>query len=155
VKIDPNYAGPVVYVKDASRAVGVCTQLLSEGLRDDYVARLKADYARTRERHLAQKSESKRVTLAEARDNQFKTDWSAYAPPRPNFLGTRVFREYDLADLVAIIDWTPFFQPGNCTGATRASWRTRWWARKPASCSPMPRPCSSGSSTSNGWKPGR
>jgi 5-methyltetrahydrofolate--homocysteine methyltransferase len=96
-------------VKDASRAVGVCTQLLSEGLRDDYVARLKADYARTRERHLAQKSESKRVTLAEARDNQFKTDWSAYAPPRPNILGTRVFREYDLADLVAIIDWTPFF----------------------------------------------
>jgi 5-methyltetrahydrofolate--homocysteine methyltransferase len=109
VKIDPNYAGPVVYVKDASRAVGVCTQLLSEGLRDDYVARLKADYAQTRERHLAQKSESKRVTLAEARDNQFKTDWSAYAPPRPNFLGTRVFREYDLADLAAIIDWTPFF----------------------------------------------
>ncbi|MBP8902454.1 MAG: methionine synthase, partial [Thiobacillaceae bacterium] len=109
VKIDPNYAGPVVYVKDASRAVGVCTQLLSEGLRDDYVARLKADYAQTRERHLAQKRESKRVTLAEARDNKFKTDWSAYAPPRPNFLGTRVFREYDLADLAAIIDWTPFF----------------------------------------------
>ena len=109
VKIDPNYAGPVVYVKDASRAVGVCTQLLSEGLRDDYVARLKADYAQTRERHLAQKSESKRVTLAEARDNQFKTDWNAYTPPKPNFLGTKVFREYDLAELAQLIDWTPFF----------------------------------------------
>jgi 5-methyltetrahydrofolate--homocysteine methyltransferase len=60
VKIDPNYAGPVVYVKDASRAVGVCTQLLSEGLRDDYVARLKADYAQVRERHLAQKQEAAR-----------------------------------------------------------------------------------------------
>jgi 5-methyltetrahydrofolate--homocysteine methyltransferase len=109
VKIDPNYAGPVVYVKDASRAVGVCTQLLSEGLRDDYVARLKADYAQTRERHLAQKTESRRVTLGEARANKFRTDWSAYTPPRPNFLGTRVFREYDLAELAAIIDWTPFF----------------------------------------------
>jgi 5-methyltetrahydrofolate--homocysteine methyltransferase len=109
VKIDPNYAGPVVYVKDASRAVGVCTQLLSEGLRDEYVARLKTDYAETRERHLAQKSESKKVSLAEARANKFKTDWSAYVPPRPNFLGTKVFREYDLAELARIIDWTPFF----------------------------------------------
>ena len=110
VKIDPNYAGPVVYVKDASRAVGVCTQLLSEGLRDDYVAKLKTDYAATRERHLAQKSESRKVSLAEARANKFKTDWSAYVPPKPNFLGTRVFREYDLAELAQLIDWTPFFQ---------------------------------------------
>jgi 5-methyltetrahydrofolate--homocysteine methyltransferase len=110
VKIDPNYAGPVVYVKDASRAVGVCTQLLSEGLRDDYVAKLKADYTQVRERHLAQKSESRKVTLAEARANKFKTDWSAYTPPVPHFLGTKVFREYNLGELAALIDWTPFFQ---------------------------------------------
>ncbi len=110
VKIDTNYAGPVVYVKDASRAVGVCTQLLSEGLRDDYVAKLKADYTQVRERHLAQKSESRKVTLAEARANKFKTDWSAYIPPVPNFLGTKVFREYNLAELAQLIDWTPFFQ---------------------------------------------
>jgi len=125
VKIDPNYAGPVVYVKDASRAVGVCTQLLSEGLRDDYVARLKAEYAEVRERHLAQKTESRRVSLAEARANAFKTGWAAaippftkgggdigggYVPPKPKFLGVKVFRNYSLAELADYIDWTPFFQ---------------------------------------------
>ncbi|HNF88971.1 MAG TPA: methionine synthase, partial [Thiobacillaceae bacterium] len=110
VKIDPNYAGPVVYVKDASRAVGVCTQLLSEGLRDDYVARLKAEYAQVRERHLAQKQESRKVSLAEARANAFKTDWTAYVPPKPQSLGVKVFRDYSLAELAEYIDWTPFFQ---------------------------------------------
>ncbi len=110
VKIDPNYTGAVVYVKDASRAVGVCTNLLSEGLRDEYVKKLKADYAATRERHLAQKSKTKRVTLAEARANKFRTDWASYAPPAPRQLGVQVFREYDLAELAGCIDWTPFFQ---------------------------------------------
>ena len=110
VKIDPNYAGPVVYVKDASRAVGVCTQLLSEGLRDDYVARLKAEYAQVRERHLARKQESRKVSLAEARANAFKADWAAYLPPKPQSLGVKVFRDYSLAELAEYIDWTPFFQ---------------------------------------------
>ncbi len=110
VKIDTQYAGPVVYVKDASRAVGVCTQLLSEGLRGDYVAGLKAEYAQVRERHLAQKSESRKVSLAEARNNGFRTDWSAAAPPVPRFLGVREFQAYDLAELARYIDWTPFFQ---------------------------------------------
>ena len=110
VKIDPNYAGPVVYVKDASRAVGVCTQLLSEGLRDDYVAKLKAEYAQVRERHLAQKQESRKVSLTEARANAFKTDWTAYVPPKPRDLGVKVFRDYSLAELAEYIDWTPFFQ---------------------------------------------
>ncbi len=110
VKIDPNYAGPVVYVKDASRAVGVCTQLLSEDLRDDYVAKLKAEYAQVRERHLAQKQESRKVSLTEARANAFKTDWTAYVPPKPRDLGVKVFRDYSLAELAEYIDWTPFFQ---------------------------------------------
>ena len=110
VKIAPNYAGPVVYVKDASRAVGVCTQLLSEGLRDDYVAKIKAEYAQVRERHLAQKQESRKVSLAEARANAFKTDWTAYVPPKPQCLGTQVLRDYPLAELAECIDWTPFFQ---------------------------------------------
>ncbi|MEW5891552.1 MAG: methionine synthase [Pseudomonadota bacterium] len=110
VKIDPNYAGPVVYVKDASRAVGVCTNLLSAGLRDDYVAKLKADYAATRERHLAQKAETKRVSLAQARANKFQTDWAHYIPPVPRQLGVQVFKAYDLAELARYIDWTPFFQ---------------------------------------------
>ncbi len=110
VKIAPHYQGTTVYVKDASRAVGVCSNLLSEELAADYVARLKADYAEVRERHLAQRGEAKRVSLAEARANKFATDWRAYVPPRPNMLGCRVFRAYDLAELARYIDWTPFFQ---------------------------------------------
>ena len=129
VKIDPNYEGAVVYVKDASRAVGVCTNLLSKDLRDDFVAKLKTDYADTRERHLAQKGETKRVSLAEARANKFQTNWAdaegrvrsahqaadgahsaPYTPPVPKQLGVQVFRAYDLAELAQHIDWTPFFQ---------------------------------------------
>jgi len=126
VKIDTQYDGPVVYVKDASRAVGVCTNLLSEGLRDDFVAKTKADYVEVRERHAAQHGESKRVTLAEARANAFKTHWAlpaiarspltpltegeGYLPPTPKQLGIQVFKDYDLAELARYIDWTPFFQ---------------------------------------------
>ena len=110
VKIDTQYDGPVVYVKDASRAVGVCTQLLSDDLRTDFVARTKAEYVAVRERHAAQHGESKRVTLAEARANAFRTDWSSYVPPVPKRLGTQVFKAYDLAELARYIDWTPFFQ---------------------------------------------
>jgi 5-methyltetrahydrofolate--homocysteine methyltransferase len=110
VKIAPHYAGTTVYVKDASRAVGVCSNLLSKDLAADFVAKLKTDYADVRERHLAQRGESKRVSLAAARANKFKTDWAAYAPPVPKQLGIQVFKAYDLADLAAVIDWTPFFQ---------------------------------------------
>ncbi len=110
VKIDTQYDGPVVYVKDASRAVGVCTQLLSDGLRDDFVAKTKAEYVEVRERHATQRGESKRVTLAEARGNAFKTDWAAYTPPAPKTLGIQAFKNYDLAELAKYIDWTPFFQ---------------------------------------------
>jgi 5-methyltetrahydrofolate--homocysteine methyltransferase len=110
VKIDTQYDGPVVYVKDASRAVGVCTQLLSDDLRDDFVAKTKAEYVEARERHATQRGESKRVSLAEARANGFKIDWSAYTPPVPKTPGIQVFKEYDLAELAKYIDWTPFFQ---------------------------------------------
>jgi 5-methyltetrahydrofolate--homocysteine methyltransferase len=110
VKIDPNYAGPVVYVKDASRAVGVCSSLLSAEQREAYVAKVKSDNAATRERHLAQKSEGRRVSIAEARANRFHTDWSAYAPPVPRALGVQVMQDCDLAEIARYIDWTPFFQ---------------------------------------------
>jgi 5-methyltetrahydrofolate--homocysteine methyltransferase len=109
VKIEPNYAHGVVYVKDASRAVGVCTQLLSPGLRDAFLAEVRADYAQTRERHLAHKSDTVRVPLAEARVNKFAVDWSAYRPPVPKAPGVHVLAGYDLARLVETIDWTPFF----------------------------------------------
>ncbi|PKM09714.1 MAG: methionine synthase [Gammaproteobacteria bacterium HGW-Gammaproteobacteria-7] len=109
VKIEPNYEHPVVYVKDASRAVGVCTQLLSNDLRDAFAAEIRADYAVTRERHLKHKSDTVRLPLAEARANKFKIDWARYTPPVPKQPGVHVLRAYDLAKLVEVIDWTPFF----------------------------------------------
>jgi 5-methyltetrahydrofolate--homocysteine methyltransferase len=110
VKIEPHYQGATVYVKDASRAVGVCSNLLSEDLSADYAAKIKADYIGVRERHLAQRGESRRVTLAEARANRFRTDWASYPPPVPKRPGSQVFLNYPLAELAAVIDWTPFFQ---------------------------------------------
>ena len=109
VKIAPHYEHPVVYVKDASRAVGVCTQLLSKDLRDAYAAEIRADYDRTRERHLKNKSETSRIPLGEARANKVKIDWAAYTPPAPKQPGVHVLRAYDLAKLAEVIDWTPFF----------------------------------------------
>ncbi len=109
VKIEPNYEHPVVYVKDASRAVGVCTQLLSNDLRGAFAADIKADYAKTRERHLKHKSDTVRLPLAEARANKFRIDWTRYTPPVPKQPGIHVLKAYDLAKLVGAIDWTPFF----------------------------------------------
>jgi len=109
VKIAPNYEHPVVYVKDASRAVGVCTQLLSKEMRDAYAAEIKADYAITRERHLKHKSDTVRLPLSEARANKFQIDWANYVPPVPKHLGVQVLKAYDLARLAETIDWTPFF----------------------------------------------
>ncbi|MHB1076675.1 methionine synthase [Thiobacillus sp.] len=109
VKIEPNYEHPVVYVKDASRAVGVCTQLLSNDLRSAFAADIKADYAKTRERHLKHKSDTVRLPLAEARANKFRIDWTRYTPPVPKQPGIHVLKAYDLAKLVEAIDWTPFF----------------------------------------------
>ncbi len=109
VKIEPNYEHPVVYVKDASRAVGVCTQLLSNDMRDAFAAEVRADYAKTRERHLKHKSDTVRLPLAEARANKFDIDWSRYTPPVPRQPGVHVLKAYDLAQLAEMIDWTPFF----------------------------------------------
>ncbi|MBI1283227.1 MAG: methionine synthase [Thiobacillus sp.] len=109
VKIEPNYEHPVVYVKDASRAVGVCTQLLSNDMRDAFAAEIKADYAATRERHLKHKSDAVRLKLAEARANRFRVDWPRYRPPVPRQTGVQVLEAYDLAKLADLIDWTPFF----------------------------------------------
>ncbi len=109
VKIEPNYEHPVVYVKDASRAVGVCTQLLSSELRDAFAAEIRADYAVTRERHLKHKSDTVRLPLADARTNKFKIDWSSYTPPAPRQPGVQVLKAYDLGKIAETIDWTPFF----------------------------------------------
>ena len=115
VKIAPNFSGPVVYVPDASRAVGVCSDLLSEERAPQYIAELKADYDRVREQH-ANKKATPMVTLAEARANRTPLDWTTYTPPAPKFLGRREFRNQDLAELAACIDWAPFFQTWDLAG---------------------------------------
>ena len=115
VKIAPNFSGPVVYVPDASRAVGVCSDLLSEERAPQYIAELKADYDRVREQH-ANKKATPLVTLVEARANRTPLDWTTYTPPAPKFLGRREFRNQDLAELAACIDWAPFFQTWDLAG---------------------------------------
>ncbi len=116
VKIDPHYHAAVVYVPDASRAVGVASRLLSSEHREDYSRETKARYAALREQRLGQQKTRKLATLAEARANKFKTDWAAASPPKPRFLGLKVFVDYPLAELVEPIDWTPFFQAWELAG---------------------------------------
>jgi len=115
VKIAPHYEGPVVYVPDASRSVGVCSELLSEERAANYIAELNADYDNVRRLH-AQKKATPLVTLAAARANKAAVDWAAYAPPVPKFIGRRVFKNYDLAELARCIDWAPFFQTWDLAG---------------------------------------
>jgi 5-methyltetrahydrofolate--homocysteine methyltransferase len=117
VKISPNYIkGQAIYVTDASRAVGVVSTLLSETGRDGYVAGIRSEYVKVREAHLRHEQSKRRISLAAARQNRFKIDWKDYTPPKPSFLGTRLFAEYDLAELVPYIDWTPFFQTWELAG---------------------------------------
>ena len=115
VKIAPHYEGPVVYVPDASRAVGVCSDLLSDERGPAFLQDLRTDYDRVREQH-ANKAQAKLVSLAEARANRTPIDWAACTPPAPKFIGRRVFKSYDLAELEACIDWGPFFQTWDLAG---------------------------------------
>ncbi|WP_290639338.1 methionine synthase [Aquabacterium sp.] len=115
VKIAPNYSGPVVYVPDASRAVGVCSELLSTERQAAYIAELNADYERVRQQH-ANKKATPMVSLAEARANKHQADFATYTPEAPKFIGRRVFNNYDLGELAAYIDWGPFFQTWDLAG---------------------------------------
>ncbi|HXP67085.1 MAG TPA: methionine synthase, partial [Steroidobacteraceae bacterium] len=116
VKIDPQYAGAVVYVKDASRSVGVCQQLVTASSRDAYVATLKADHERRREQHRNKGAKAPQLSLPQARAKKFKIDWAAYSPPVPTFFGTKTFDDYPLSELVSYIDWMPFFNAWEFAG---------------------------------------
>ena len=117
VKIEPNYAGTTVYVKDASRAVGVAQNLVSEGLADEYIAKIKAEYEDVRAMHKGKARKTEWLTLAEARANKTAIDWSGYEPPKPKFLGLKVFEDYSLNDIAKYIDWTPFFKTWELAGS--------------------------------------
>jgi 5-methyltetrahydrofolate--homocysteine methyltransferase len=108
VKIAPNYKGPVLYVTDASRAVPVVQKLLGDD-RQELIQETLDDQERARLAHFAGQDKRPRATLAAARANAAKLDFTDYSPPKPGFIGTQVFDDYPLADLVPVIDWTPFF----------------------------------------------
>lgn len=117
VKIHPNYAqGQTLYVTDASRAVGVVTKLLSKTDRNDFIGDIQKDYESVREAYLAGESRKQRITLATARDNLQPVAWDKYQPPKPKLIGTKSFKDYDLAELVPYIDWSPFFATWELTG---------------------------------------
>lgn len=110
VKIAPNYDKAVVYVIDASRAVGVASQLVSETHRERFTAEVKSEYLAMAERHAAQQLQKKRFALADARANKVQLDWENYTPPAPLKPGITVFDEFDLEKLVERFDWKPFFE---------------------------------------------
>jgi len=116
LKIEPHYKAGTVWVKDASRAVGVAQSLVSKDLVDDFLAKVRADYADVRERHRNRGPGKQLVSLAKARAQRFSCDWAAYEPPQPRQPGVTVFDDYDLATLRPYIDWTPFFQTWELAG---------------------------------------
>ncbi len=114
VKIAPHYDGPVLYVPDASRSVGVAQSLLGEQAAS-YIAEAAADNDKVRQQH-ANKKQVPLWPLARARANKAQMDWSGYQPPKPKFIGRRVFRNFDLTELARFIDWGPFFQTWDLAG---------------------------------------
>lgn len=110
VKIEPQYSNDaVVYVTDASRAVGVATSLLSKELKPEFVEKTRVDYAEVRERTANRAARTERLAYADAIANKPAFDWTGYRAPKPSFTGVRVLEDIDLAVLAEYIDWTPFF----------------------------------------------
>ncbi|MDD2724309.1 MAG: methionine synthase [Methylovulum sp.] len=114
VKIEPNYTGTTVYVTDASRAVGVASNLLSTDLKAEFVGSLRTEYAQVRERHKGKESKTKQHTIEAARANKFR---GYHQPVKPKFLGVKVIDDVSLAMLAEFIDWSPFFQTWEMAGS--------------------------------------
>ncbi len=117
VKIAPKYSAPTIYVKDASRAVGVAQNLVSRDRREAYVAGVQEEYARVREQHRGRRARARLLPIGQARANRVPIDWSRYTPPEPSFLGARAVDDYPLEELVPYIDWTPFFHAWEMAGS--------------------------------------
>ena len=116
LKIEPHYKSPTVWVKDASRAVGVAQSLISKELVDNFMAKIRAEYAEVRERHRNRGPGKQLVSLEKARSQRFTCDWANYTPPTPRQPGITVLDNYDLATLRPYIDWTPFFNAWELAG---------------------------------------
>lgn len=115
VKIEPHYQGPTVYVTDASRSVGVASNLLSNELSASFIENLRTEYAEVRERHLGREAKTKQHPLEDARRNKF--NWSNFTPVKPQFLGIKVIDDVTSATLAEYIDWSPFFQTWELAGS--------------------------------------
>jgi len=116
VKIDPKYSNAAVYVADASRAVGVAGELLSDERKEIYVKNLKDEYHTMREERSKRTANRKTFTILQARNNAYKADWENYTPPKPAFLGLKTFDDYSLEEISRYIDWTPFFHAWELAG---------------------------------------
>ena len=116
LKIDPHYKSPTVWVKDASRAVGVAQSLISKELVDAFMAKIRAEYAEIRERHKDRGNAKRLVPIEKARAQRFDGGWADYVPPAPRTPGITTFDDYPLATLVDYIDWSPFFSAWELAG---------------------------------------
>jgi len=116
VKVAPRYHGTTVHVPDASKAVGVVSDLLSNNRRQEYEQTIRASYERIREGYARGQTHEDRVTIVEARKNCLAINWTSYLPPQPTFLGTKSFDKFDLIELEPLIDWTPFFRTWDLVG---------------------------------------
>ncbi len=117
VKISPNYSGATVHVLDASRSVGVCTNLLNEENKEQYKQTIRDEYEKARIAHLAKQTDKKFKSIAEARRGRFTIDLNGSVPPAPQFTGTKVLEAFPLEELVPYIDWTPFFHTWELRGS--------------------------------------
>ena len=117
VKIAQNYSGPVVHVNDASKSVPVASSLISEEHRTAFMADVNKDYDRVREQNKNAQSQNKFISMAEARENKMPIDWKKTEIKKPNFIGTKVFEDYDIKEIAEYIDWTPFFHSWELKGS--------------------------------------
>ena len=116
VKIEPQYEHPVIYVTDASRAVGVAGRLLAPNQKAAYVTEIREEYEKVRERNAKRRPKAADLDYTQARKRRFRTDWNAHTPAEPNMLGLKTFVNYDLEELIERIDWTPFFMSWQLAG---------------------------------------
>jgi 5-methyltetrahydrofolate--homocysteine methyltransferase len=116
VKIAPQYKSAVIYVKDASRSVGVCQALVNPAQRAAFVAKVGEEHERRREQHAGRKVKAPELSIAQARANRRRIDWSGYTPVAPRVPGVRAFEKYPLSELLGYIDWMPFFNAWELTG---------------------------------------
>jgi 5-methyltetrahydrofolate--homocysteine methyltransferase len=116
VKIAPDYEGPAIHVNDASKAVGVVSNLLSDTLRDEFVTQIDTGYEKARTRYAQSNRRVQRQNLSGSRRNKVPIDWTNFTVSKPTFLGRKVFDDYDIADLRLCIDWTPFFRTWELAG---------------------------------------